>query len=297
MAAKTKIIQDKDSDKSSTLSQQFPRTKSIPIQSPIHWVLNKDSYLRQMLIEDVENDLDGELFVMHANHEAESRINYDDQNYITELLCKLDTKKQLYIMIENRGGLTEATEAIVSLLKQRASGYKIIIPNMAKSNGTLLALSSSEIIMGCNSELGPIEPLVGHVPSSLLRQEWYKERDPLLHHEGDHAYKHTRNLAIKYLSENMLSDVPANEIIDQSSTIVDRMLNRNDYPSHGSVINHDEAKEIGLKIRYIDPENDTWKRIWLLYCMYWNDARNSNFSKIFESRNVSRSIYPPEIAR
>jgi hypothetical protein len=63
--------------------------------------------------------------------------------------------------------------------------------------------------------------------------------------------------------------------------------------SHGSAIDHAEAKQIGLVVRYLPPDDEAWKRIWLLYSMYDFDCRQRDYLKIFESDRLSNSIAAP----
>jgi transposase-like protein len=60
--------------------------------------------------------------------------------------------------------VTDATESLVTLLKNIIVDIRVIVADSAKSNGTLLGLAAKAIVMGASSELGPIEPLE-HFPN------------------------------------------------------------------------------------------------------------------------------------
>jgi len=62
------------------------------------------------------------------------------------------------VMIHSPGGMAEAAESIVALLRSRFDDVRFIVPNIAKSAATMLALSGNEILMNDSSELGPIDP-------------------------------------------------------------------------------------------------------------------------------------------
>ncbi len=65
---------------------------------------------------------------------------------------------QLDLLLHTGGGSAEATDAIVSYLRQKFTNVRIIIPQAAMSAGTMLACSADEIIMGKHSFIGPIDP-------------------------------------------------------------------------------------------------------------------------------------------
>jgi hypothetical protein len=62
------------------------------------------------------------------------------------------------VMIQSPGGMAEAAESIVALLRSRFDDVRFIVPNIAKSAATMLVLSGNQILMNDSSELGPIDP-------------------------------------------------------------------------------------------------------------------------------------------
>jgi hypothetical protein len=94
-----------------------------------------------------------------------------------------------------------------------------------------------------------------------------------------------RKLATDLLKEGMLkgkTDADIDKLVAKISTA-------NSYKSHGAVINHDEASDLGLVVRFLDYKDELWSRIWLLYCMYDYDTKAKNLGKIFESYHYSIS--------
>lgn len=60
------------------------------------------------------------------------------------------------LIIESPGGLAHSAYKIARLLK-RCGGFTAIVPSYAKSAATLLALGGSDLYMGPDSELGPLD--------------------------------------------------------------------------------------------------------------------------------------------
>jgi hypothetical protein len=73
-------------------------------------------------------------------------------------------------------------------------------------------------------------------------------------------------------------------------SVVAKLSSRDAYFSHGSVIDHREGQTLGLSVEYLSPEDEIWKRIWLLLCMYEHDCRRDRLLKVFEGRARSLSI-------
>ncbi len=83
-------------------------------------------------------------------------MDKDGFDEITRNIPKGD--KSLDVFLHNPGGSAEATESIVELLRARFSNIHFIVPNIAKSAATMMAMSGDQILMDERSELGPIDP-------------------------------------------------------------------------------------------------------------------------------------------
>ena len=74
---------------------------------------------------------------------------------------KKNRKNGLDLILHTPGGDIAATESLVYYLKQIfGRNIRVFVPQMAMSAGTMIALASKEIIMGKESSLGPIDPLL-----------------------------------------------------------------------------------------------------------------------------------------
>ena len=267
-------------------AERFPRSTDLPSQSPLFWVEQKDRYLRQLLIRDIE-ELTGRRFVVYfANRfERGSEIDGRDALYLTELFGDIGSDP-VDLLLETNGGQTDATEALVSTIQNLIGDFRVVVANAAKSNGTLIAFAARSIVMGASSELGPIEPAFNGIPCSILTQDEIKAQNFPLHMYGKYALQQSRALAKKLLTEGMMKDRSAEDV----DTTVQKLSSRDTYYSHGSVINHTEATSLGLNIEYLPPDDPIWQRIWLLKCMYDHDCRQSRYLKVFEGRARSTAV-------
>jgi hypothetical protein len=269
----------------------FPRGKALPSQSPLYWVAQKDRYLRQILIRDIEGLTGRRLLVYFANRfRPEAGIDDADPAYVMELVGDVSKDDPVDLLLETNGGKTDATEAIIAVLQNRLSpDLRVIVANAAKSNGTLICLAAESIVMGPASELGPIDPHLNGIPCTVLSDPVVAQTNFPLHQLAVLGLKQTRTLAERLLRDGMLKGRDSAEI----ERVVNSLASRETYFSHGSVIDHREALALSLNVEYLAAGDPIWERIWILYCMYDFDSRRDDYLKIFEGRARSTAISAP----
>ncbi len=268
--------------------ERFPRGLALPSQSPLFWVSQKDRYLRQLLIRDIQLLTKRRLIVYFANRYENAQIDGRDTALMAEL-CRDVAGEPADLMLETSGGMTDATEGLISLIQATIPDLRVIVANAAKSNGTLLGLAANTIVMGATSELGPIEPSINNVPCTILATPEIAAQNFPLHKFGVFALQQTKALAKRLLTDGMMKGRTPQEIEDT----VTKLSSRDVFFSHGSVINHAEAKSLGLSVEYLKPDEELWQKIWLLYCMYNHDCRRDRYLKVFEGPSISTSIAAP----
>lgn len=273
------------------MTEPFPRSADLPSQSPLFWVEQKDRYLRQLLIRDIESLTKRRLVVYFGNRFENSIIDPRDATFFCELLGDIG-EEPVDLMLEVTGGFTDATEALISVVKHLTNDFRVIVVHAAKSNGTLLCLAAKSIVMGAPSELGPIEPSISGIPCTILSDPQMATINFVMHKQGIYSLNQSRTIAKDLLSNGMMKGATPNDI----DVVVNKLSSRDTYASHGSVIDHREAKTLGLSIEYLPPENPIWQRFWLLHCMYEADCRKARYLKIFEGRARSMAVAAPPVA-
>lgn len=268
------------------MAEYFPRTKDLPAQSPPFWVAHKDRYLRQLLIRDIQSETKRELIAYFTDCDhSQAQIDQADDVAFSELLLAC-VGKPVDLLLETNGGYTDATEKICSLLRQSAPDLRVIVPRRAKSNGTVIALCGSEILMGQQSELGPIDPHLAGIPA-----EFIVTAPPGSYQQVDVQFANafrsqTMKLAKTLLTTGMMSASTKDEI-DQT---VKSLATKEVYHSHGSTIDADEAINLKLNVKKFAPADALWQKIWLLRSMYQYDCSQQRIAKIFESATISTSV-------
>jgi hypothetical protein len=78
----------------------------------------------------------------------------------------LDRSRGLDLILHTPGGSIAATEALVTYLRSMFNGdIRAVVPQIAMSAGTMIALACREIVMGKHSSLGPIDPQINGSPA------------------------------------------------------------------------------------------------------------------------------------
>jgi len=261
----------------------FPRTTDIPKQSPLFWVNHKDRYLRQLLIGDIEAETGRCLIVYFTDCDhTNAQIDIGDDVHLAELLGGC-IGRPVDLLLETNGGVTDATEKLCSLLREMAPDLRVIVPRRAKSNGTVLTMCGQTVVLGMESELGPIDPFVGQVPVHFVLSAPPGSFNVIEVQLAQTARAQTEKLAKHLLASGMMKN-RAPEEIEQA---IEKLATRNTYHSHGSVIDHKEAAQLGFHVTFLAHDSTIWKKLWLLRAMYQYDCPIGGFAKLFESAKVS----------
>lgn len=148
-------------------------------------------------------------------------LNWDDRDAFLEALQGIEGDA-LDVLLHSPGGLAEATETIVVLLRNRFRHVRFIVPSFAKSAATMLALSGDAILMDDTAELGPIDPQMalgngGYAPAGAILDQFAEARSelqrdpsalpvwlPILQQYGPALLQQCRNQIA--LSEDLVSD-------------------------------------------------------------------------------------------
>ena len=100
-------------------------------------------------------------------------INDEDKNGFMMAFHRLDRTKGLDLILHTPGGSIAATQSIVNYLhKIFGRDVRSIVPQIAMSAGTMVACSAKVIMMGTQSNLGPIDPQLRDVPAYGVIREF-----------------------------------------------------------------------------------------------------------------------------
>jgi hypothetical protein len=280
---------------------------NLPKQTPLYHAVHRDRFDRQALIREIEKLTGRRILVYIANlNHPDSAITREDIPPFNELVAALEPDCNVDLIIESPGGDPNAAETLVHTLLSKTKHLRVVVPQAAKSAATLISLAADEILMSDTSELGPIDPQIS-IPTTFGYQ--YRPAQAFLnglelikkeHANGqplnpaylpflqgvdaaliDFCYKsieHSKRLAVKWLCRSMYKNDPK-----AAKRIAQELINIEKYPNHGSVINHVEAKAMGLNVVFKPFHDEVWQAMWRLYTKYLVYMREKAGVKIFES--------------
>src|SRR5713226_451339 len=143
---------------------------------------------RQELIRRIEaqdQNVKRRLIVYVANTEnPNSALSPADIVPLGDALASVGKVDNLDLLLHTTGGSGDVAEKFVEMCRRYfPHNFRVIVPNMAKSAGTLIALGADSIVMGYCSELGPIDPqiviVVGNKPQLVSAWTFIRARDQL----------------------------------------------------------------------------------------------------------------------
>lgn len=194
-------------------------------------------------------------------------IDDNDMNAFMQTIHGLDKKKGLDLILHTPGGNLASAVSIINYLHSIfGNDIRVFVPQLAMSAGTMIALSSKEIVMGKESALGPIDPQFGGVSCSGVIEEFNKAIEEVKNDSsvfpiwqtiiskyppafiGDcaKAVEWSSKETQKWLERTMFKD-DAN-CTDKASSIVSELSDHAKTYFHGRQYHSDECKAIGLKI-------------------------------------------------
>jgi len=118
-------------------------------------------------------------WLQHPN-QRDAAINDKDKNALMLNIHRLGRSKGLDLILHTPGGDLAATESIVDyLFSMFDTNIRAIIPQISMSAGTMIALSCKEIMMGKQSNLGPIDPQMGGIACQAVLDEFEQAKDEI----------------------------------------------------------------------------------------------------------------------
>lgn len=204
-------------------------------------------------------------FLQKPNSNIE--IDDNDKNAFMQVINGLDKNLGLDLILHTPGGNLAAAESIINYLHAIfGNNIRAFIPQIAMSAGTMIALSCKEIIMGKESNIGPIDPQFGGVSCAGVTEEFNKavesvKKDPSTlplwqtiiskYHptfigDCEKAIAWSKNIVKESLCNCMFENDP--DAINKSTKIVDELSSHEITYSHSRHIHIDECKKLGIKV-------------------------------------------------
>lgn len=231
-----------------------------------------------------------------------TEINDMDLNGFMSVVCKMDRKRGLDLVLHTPGGGITATERIVGYLRDLFSDdIRCIVPQMAMSAGTMIACATREILMGRQSCLGPIDPQFYGVPCHGVVEEFAKAAEeikddpsrlgvwrpiiekyqPTFLGECQKAIELSDELVGEWLKSGMFKgDADATK---KAERILEKLGSHKSTKTHDRHISAAEARRIGLKVSMLEKDQKLQDAVLSLHHCYMMTFSRVKVIKLFES--------------
>ena len=228
-----------------------------------------------------------------------------DKNAFMQAIYGMEKKKGLDLILHTPGGDIAAAESIVDYLHSIfGDDIRAIIPQMAMSAGTMIALSCPTIMMGKESSLGPVDPqfhglscqeavdefeqAVAEVtsnPASLgLWQMRISKYTPTFLVSCKNALDWSKSYTKNWLARNYKLNEDA--ATDMSKPFVEHSETK----SHSRHISIEQCKQIGLNVVELEKDNELQDLILSLHHAYMIFFDKSTAFKAVENQIGARYL-------
>lgn len=244
------------------------------------------------LRNDTNVVLYGTAFLQRPNLPFEmAAITAEDLNGIMSVIYGMSWQRGLTLVLHTPGGSTNAAETIVAYLRSKFDYIEVIVPTYAMSAGTMISLAADRVVMGRQSQLGPIDPQLGGIAASSIRDQFNLARleilgdpatgtpgnvnaahlwapvlgtiGPALLVEAQNALDYGERMAGEWLARWMFKD-HADAATDGrrvAHTFGDASLHK----SHGRRIDRAEAQAVGLTVEEMEASQELQEAVLTAY--------------------------------
>ena len=256
-------------------------------------------------------------------------ISLADKDGFDEVTRNLPKDAKIDVLLHSPGGSAEATESIVALLRARFSHIRFIIPDIAKSAATMLAMSGEQLVMDERSELGPTDPQMiftqeGRVivaPAQAIKDQFKTAQDeinadpkklpswvpilgwyaPALLAQCDNQLALAEELVSKWLKQYMFADDP--DAQQKAKQIAEYLADHNKFRSHGRRVGIEDLTALGANILDMRTEPKLHISVRELYTAItltfsktgaYKIVENSNEEALIGMLNINVQQQPPQ---
>jgi ATP-dependent protease ClpP protease subunit len=300
-------VADGGDDAENVIDQSVPEVTKTPFFQACH----AERYQRQAVIKTIQ-DMTGRQVICYISGDN-CQIDRNDVVPFVDLLHNIEPNKPLDIVLHTGGGDIDAAEKLITMVRNKCGDAELraIVPDFAKSAGTLIVLGVDRVVMSDASELGPIDPQIvladgngnrirhsvksyldafdEHTakleddPGNVAAQIMLNKMDPATVNLFRAVYDRSRQFAEEQLKRGMFRNG------GNWSRATSELLNNQQWLSHGQPISwQDASARIGLTVDYYEPSNEEWQAYWQLYCLQRLAVRDGQ--KLYESDYVSLCV-------
>jgi len=226
-----------------------------------------------------------------------------DKNGFMSVIHNLDRSRGLDLLIHTPGGDTAATESIVDYIRRMFDDVRVIVPQIAMSGGTMIACAANSIVMGKQSNLGPIDPQFQGIPAHGVIEEFEEAKKaikkdqkeipvwqpviakypPTFIGECRKALNWSKEMTKDWLVTGMFKDEEDKE--NKAKEIVDFLCDHQSTFTHNRHLSISKCKEIGLKITDLESDQDLQELVLSVHHACMHTLAQTSSIKLIENQD------------
>jgi hypothetical protein len=180
-------------------------------------------------------------------------IDLGDVDGFTDLVNSIKDSDSIDVLIHSPGGRPDATERIVSILRNRFKEVHFLIPHSAYSAATMLALSGNSISIHPSATLGPIDPQINGTPARSIKRGFEKVREIIKKELADIKAKYGDERRTKLIKHGLKDFNPEDLIPDEESVLV---LTKGGYIKRTNPDEYRKQKRGGIGVVDLDTKEE-----------------------------------------
>ena len=238
---------------------------------------------RRVLYERIESNRKRPLISYVTTIRPNVRVSMSNDvlpSIIRQIEAIPSDQKEVDFLIISNGGDPIASLKIINILRERFNKISVLLPNVAYSAATVLALGADDIVMHPYSNLGPVDPqLIINSPSGptsnpakAIIDQFYKalkevnepdkqawaillnQYGPSIITQCENYIKMSEALVRDWLNRFMFKNESAQTKNSTINSIASFLANHDNFKSHGRHISREKAENIGLRIEHLEDD-------------------------------------------
>lgn len=230
-------------------------------------------------------------------------IGDDDKNAFMTAIHGLDRSKGLDLVLHTPGGNLAAAESLVDYLRAMfGTDIRAVIPQIAMSAGTMIACACRSIVMGKESNLGPIDPQLGGVPCRGVLDEFEQavaeiktdparialwqaiigKYHPTFIGECKRACDWAESIVAQWLATGMFAGVRGAK--SKGAQVAKKMADHGATRSHQRHLSLTECEAAGLKIEHLEGDPTLQDLVLTVHHAYMHTFTQTRATKIVENQ-------------
>jgi len=232
-------------------------------------------------------------------------INDADKNALMAVVHGLDREKGLDLILHTPGGSIAAAESLVDYLRRMFGiDVRAIVPQIAMSAGTMMACSCREIIMGKQSNLGPIDPQINGMPATGVLREFEQaiseikadparvavwqviigKYHPSFLQQCKNAIEWSKTVVEEWLRTGMFAGDRRGAA--KAAKIVKELTNDDVMKNHGRHVHIDQCRALKLKVTDLEADQTLQDLVLTVHHAYMQTLGEAVYvTKIVENQN------------